>query len=218
MSWFDATGLANIAKSALKEAQKTIDKALDIKDDVDETDNVEQKTSQNPEEGDFFSSWGLNERQKGNNDRSEVKNMSNVKESTVKSSTMPSSIWGSFTGSFFEVDSSKKENLVSTQPQKFTLLFSKDNDGVAPLATPENELTPVDMTSGFPSKYSEAIGILDRQNSLKVDKFHSQGKEEHRKGENDRKQEFEAVQGENTVGHVKISEFCFLIRSTKLKY
>lgn len=37
MSWFDATGIASLAKSALKEAQKTIDKALDIKED-DETD------------------------------------------------------------------------------------------------------------------------------------------------------------------------------------
>jgi len=30
MSWFDTTGFVNVAKSALKEAQKTIDKALDI--------------------------------------------------------------------------------------------------------------------------------------------------------------------------------------------
>lgn len=35
MSWFDAAGFANLAKSALKEAQKTIDKALDIKDEED---------------------------------------------------------------------------------------------------------------------------------------------------------------------------------------
>jgi hypothetical protein len=33
MSWFDTSGFANLAKSALKEAQKTIDKALDIKDE-----------------------------------------------------------------------------------------------------------------------------------------------------------------------------------------
>uniref|UniRef100_A0A182YQS6 TATA element modulatory factor 1 TATA binding domain-containing protein n=1 Tax=Anopheles stephensi TaxID=30069 RepID=A0A182YQS6_ANOST len=36
MSWFDTTGIANLAKNALKEAQKQIDKALDIKDE-DET-------------------------------------------------------------------------------------------------------------------------------------------------------------------------------------
>lgn len=32
-SWFDTAGLASLAKNALKEAQKQIDKALDIKDD-----------------------------------------------------------------------------------------------------------------------------------------------------------------------------------------
>ncbi|XP_053663866.1 TATA element modulatory factor [Anopheles marshallii] len=35
MSWFDTTGIANLAKNALKEAQKQIDKALDIKDEED---------------------------------------------------------------------------------------------------------------------------------------------------------------------------------------
>ncbi|CAB0004649.1 unnamed protein product [Nesidiocoris tenuis] len=33
MSWFDTAGFATLAKSALKEAQKTIDKALDIQDE-----------------------------------------------------------------------------------------------------------------------------------------------------------------------------------------
>ena len=32
MSWFEAAGFTSLAKSALKEAQKTIDKALDIQD------------------------------------------------------------------------------------------------------------------------------------------------------------------------------------------
>ena len=32
MSWFDAGGLSTFARSALKEAQRTIDKALDIQD------------------------------------------------------------------------------------------------------------------------------------------------------------------------------------------
>lgn len=33
MSWFDTSEFANLAKNVLKEAQKTIDKALDIKED-----------------------------------------------------------------------------------------------------------------------------------------------------------------------------------------
>lgn len=32
MSWFDAAGFTSLAKSALKEAQRTIDKALDIEE------------------------------------------------------------------------------------------------------------------------------------------------------------------------------------------
>ena len=33
MSWFKTTNLAELAKTAIKEAQKTIDKALDIPDE-----------------------------------------------------------------------------------------------------------------------------------------------------------------------------------------
>jgi hypothetical protein len=32
MSWLNTSSIANLAKNALKEAQKTIDKALDIRD------------------------------------------------------------------------------------------------------------------------------------------------------------------------------------------
>ena len=38
MSWFDTAGFASLAKSALKEAQKTFDKALDL-------EAVDEKTS-----------------------------------------------------------------------------------------------------------------------------------------------------------------------------
>ena len=34
MSWFDAKTFSKYAKTALKQAQKNIDKVLDIKDDV----------------------------------------------------------------------------------------------------------------------------------------------------------------------------------------
>lgn len=33
MSWFDTAGFTSLAKSALKEAQRTIDKALDLEED-----------------------------------------------------------------------------------------------------------------------------------------------------------------------------------------
>jgi len=87
MSWFDATGFANLAKSALKEAQKTIDKALDIKEE--EPKIIQSHTV---ETSDFFASWGLQ------NDEGNNKHDSNNPLKQQSSG----SIWGSFTGSFFE--------------------------------------------------------------------------------------------------------------------
>lgn len=78
MSWFnqfDASGFASLAKTALKEAQKTIDKALDIKDDED-SDDV-------PEE-------------------SEALKDVDDQDSQQKISKLSSSLWSSFTNSVFE--------------------------------------------------------------------------------------------------------------------
>uniref|UniRef100_A0A182QNC1 TATA element modulatory factor 1 TATA binding domain-containing protein n=1 Tax=Anopheles farauti TaxID=69004 RepID=A0A182QNC1_9DIPT len=44
MSWFDTAGIAILAKNALKEAQKQIDKALDIKEDEDDVPRKQQST------------------------------------------------------------------------------------------------------------------------------------------------------------------------------
>lgn len=100
MSWFDAAGFASIAKSALKEAQRTIDKALDIKDD--DPSHVPANTPVDPNNEDFFGTWGIS-------------NSGNVKtlkkqssEETSKDTKMSSSIWGSFTGSFFDTKASEK--------------------------------------------------------------------------------------------------------------
>ncbi|EZA61630.1 TATA element modulatory factor [Ooceraea biroi] len=98
MSWFDATGFANLAKSALKEAQKTIDKALDIKE---EEPKVIQ--SRPVDTSDFFASWGLqNEEDTSKHDNNPQKQPGS------------SSIWGSFTGSFFEPPKIIDENTWKT--------------------------------------------------------------------------------------------------------
>jgi predicted Zn-dependent protease len=115
MSWFDATGFANLAKSALKEAQKTIDKALDIKDEESQS-KTSSPISPQDDTDNFFASWGLK-----SSGEKEVADMSNEllkvesscstdteqeshKEVSVgiNRMTMSTSLWGSFTGSFFE--------------------------------------------------------------------------------------------------------------------
>jgi len=65
MSWFDSANLANLAKSAVKEAQKTLDMALDIKDEEKNQQEIENK--------------GLK-----------------------RKNSAAASVWGSFSGSFFD--------------------------------------------------------------------------------------------------------------------
>lgn len=78
MSWFnqfDASGFASLAKTALKEAQKTIDKALDIKDEEDSDGALEEC-----------------EATKDTDDQDSQQNISKLS----------SSLWSSFTNSVFE--------------------------------------------------------------------------------------------------------------------
>ncbi|XP_045477382.1 TATA element modulatory factor-like [Harmonia axyridis] len=84
MSWFDAAGLANIAKSALKEAQRTIDKALDIKDDGLNDNNIPLDINND----DIIGTWAVSQPTK-----TEIKK---------ENADIQNSIWGSFTGSFFD--------------------------------------------------------------------------------------------------------------------
>ncbi|KAI4471124.1 tata element modulatory factor tmf1 [Holotrichia oblita] len=105
MSWFDASSFASIAKTALKEAQKTIDKALDIKDD--DLNLVPANTPVDTNSEDFFGLWGLTSTTLANKNTADA-----ITKSPTKSSKSSTSIWGSFTGSFFdtaaEADKSKE--------------------------------------------------------------------------------------------------------------
>lgn len=115
MSWFDATGFANLAKSALKEAQKTIDKALDIKDEESQSKTSSPMSSQDDADN-FFASWGLKssgEKEIADMSNERVKVESSCSTDTeqelrkdvsvgINRMTMSTSLWGSFTGSFFE--------------------------------------------------------------------------------------------------------------------
>lgn len=117
MSWFDAAGFANIAKSALKEAQKTIDRALDI---TDESNIVPSNTPVDPGLEDFFGTWGIT--QSGN-----IKPKNDIPGDLSKDDKgqekMNSSLWGSFTGSFFDTskDTEKHDKLSSTSSLEDTV-------------------------------------------------------------------------------------------------
>ncbi|XP_055602697.1 TATA element modulatory factor [Uranotaenia lowii] len=121
MSWFDTTGIANLAKVALKEAQKQIDKALDIKED-DEQDSIPAVPA-----GDVDSSARIKTAPSVEADNASEESASVPRgvsktepSSPVSELIIPKvalgevkgggnvgkgqmdSIWGSFTGSFFE--------------------------------------------------------------------------------------------------------------------
>lgn len=135
MSWFDATGFANLAKSALKEAQKTIDKALDIKDE-------EEKIVQPhiDETSDFFSTWELQSDEEGN---SQTK-VSNQKQQNT------SSIWGSFTGSFFEIpkfgDKSATSNIKHSKSLQSTSIENVEKCQLTPSTSLPGNLTSEEVS------------------------------------------------------------------------
>lgn len=151
MSWFDTSGLANIAKSALKEAQRTIDKALDIKED--DIAHAPANTPVDTNSDDFFGSWGLTPV----NDKVIRKQKSEeiVTKSPLKTST---SIWGSFTGSFFEPPTKPKDSVDSLDDSvdMVTDSFSSSKLVVQPMDESEANLSR--MSSLDKSESSSNLG------------------------------------------------------------
>lgn len=129
MNWFDTSGLTSLAKTALKEAQKTIDKALDIQDEGQYIDapaptainkKPSEGTSRSGEGSAFLSAWGLTS--SGHEDgESTIVEQPIISESPSKSQ----SLWGSFTGSFFEQPDGTDKN-VSIQVNKNNNTQSQD--------------------------------------------------------------------------------------------
>lgn len=87
MSWLNSTGLANLAKTALNEVQKQIDKALDIQ----EEEELNQKKL------------------------TEQKSTNTIKTS-LSTPALNSSVWGSFSGSFFENPPPENPTTVTIPP------------------------------------------------------------------------------------------------------
>nr|XP_045617075.1 TATA element modulatory factor-like isoform X2 [Procambarus clarkii] len=149
MSWFDTAGFTSLARSALKEAQRTIDKALDI-EESDESP-VPSKTPYfatiptpkglpeklKDESENFFASFGIEKAKSPVTPANSPIDPSpgttpKPKDEEKSSSTtiMPGSLWGSFTGSFFEnppaarkkevceATSGSEKSIVATQPPR----------------------------------------------------------------------------------------------------
>ena len=81
MSWFDTNKIASMATKAMKEAQKTLDTALDIKEEEGGDSSVLAEDS-------MWASWKM---PKSESD-------SKLSEKPMSSS----SLWGSFSGSFID--------------------------------------------------------------------------------------------------------------------
>lgn len=154
MSWFDAAGFANIAKSALKEAQKTIDRALDIKDEPDVV--VPVNTPVDPGLEDFFGTWGLT--QSGNVKQPKKHSLSENSEKEKISS----SLWGSFTGSFFDTSKEidKHDKLSSNSSLDDTVDGNNEHFSQSKLVVQQSEEELV-----APSPDNETVGKIDHCDS-----------------------------------------------------
>lgn len=158
MSWFDATGIASLAKNALKEAQKTIDKALDIKDDGNDDGNVSDSKSSSS-----TSSLSMKSVEKYSQDSSEKsdtlnvikQSMSNPILSSVATATSASNLWGSFTGSFFDAGD---ENNEKSKPA-VTIAPKTRSESRMDSSKTEDKLQIAYM-SGRTSSASESVELL----------------------------------------------------------
>ncbi|XP_029710527.2 TATA element modulatory factor [Aedes albopictus] len=136
MSWFDTTGIANLAKTALKEAQKQIDKALDIKEDEEEGEAGDGKRKT---EG-----RGESKTEPCTPVSGEAKGGGNVGKGQMDS------IWGSFTGSFFEQPVTAANVTVTKAPSVSLKRKSFEDSGIA----------EVPGKLGSPEASSESIELL----------------------------------------------------------
>ncbi|XP_065162125.1 TATA element modulatory factor [Atheta coriaria] len=155
MSWFDTAGFANIAKTALKEAQRTIDKALDIKE---ESIVPPANTPIDTNSDDFFGSWGVSPTD------AKEENTSLVTSSPSK--IKQPSIWGSFTGSFFDPYSTIKEPSYNIQARD-SVDSLDDSVGVEHFRESKLVVHPADESIDGDS-YLSPGGELKRSSSVPV--------------------------------------------------
>lgn len=161
MSWFDATGIASLAKNALKEAQKTIDKALDIKEDEDHDGNASVKSSSSTSSSSIKSGEknSLDSSSEQSDSLKAVKtSASNPILSTVATATSASNLWGSFTGSFF--DASNENNEYSKPAVTIAPTGRTESHLIAGKHSKSNDKLHTTNLSGRTSSTSESVELL----------------------------------------------------------
>lgn len=120
-SWFDPSGIASLAKNALKEAQKTIDKALDIQEDEDG----------NVLDDDATASASVKTTSVGPPAMRQSRSQPTLKTATVltpPTQTPSGGLWGSIAGTFFDSSdaalTADGQTAVTTPPSAATSLLT----------------------------------------------------------------------------------------------
>ncbi|KAI8425891.1 LOW QUALITY PROTEIN: hypothetical protein MSG28_004899 [Choristoneura fumiferana] len=179
MNWFDTSGLTSLAKTALKEAQKTLDKALDIQDESGEEEEAGAAASdvksspgrsESPQKDntDFFSSWGLTVSAEG---PQSVNEQAVVTESPSKASSQ--SLWGSFAGSFFEHPNNAENDAAIVQPPKAKSMnvINDSKYGSATDLFAKSQLVMSDETEFDVKKAKEEAKAEERRNSSRSNRL-----------------------------------------------
>ncbi len=102
-SWFDTKQLTSLAKNALSEAQKTLDKALDIQEGEEGDAAATGKrrvSSESSRRRDVRETNSESEDDDASSASSSV--TSTASAAAARAASTGSKIWGSFTGSFFD--------------------------------------------------------------------------------------------------------------------
>ena len=140
MSWFDTAKIATMATKAMKEAQKTLDTALDIKEEGEE--EASQETS--------WSNWKL--------------------PKSESDSKLSSSLWGSFSGSYMESGSvgSEPEVVTAAPVSRSSQIVSSTSDSVLAGVTelePETEEkfagSRLDIVGGTSESESVSVSVSE---------------------------------------------------------
>ncbi|KAB7493694.1 TATA element modulatory factor [Armadillidium nasatum] len=201
MSWFETTAFASIAKNAFKEAQKKIDEALDIRDEHTASvgdsptsplsSTVKKQLKESSEN--FFANFGIsNEVDSSKTDESTItKGDQSTSNDEIGNARLVGSIWGSFTGSFFEnpkLDSKRSSEkasslpvtpseVVATQPPRSlsnitekSRVDSSESSSIAKLSVEADSSTSVNSTqSPFLEEIQEPFLITSEKDLNKND-------------------------------------------------